>query len=177
MSFPSPTDQSSFYIGPSNGTLTNSPNVPGKVFDRFFQIWLENTDYAQARTDPVFQNLSAQGITLTSYYGVTHPSEPNYIASLGGDFFGLGDDTLTYIPNNISTIIDLLDAENISWATYQENMPTDGYAGYNYTNPDGYTYYARKHNPLVIYNSVGQNSTRAARIRNFNDFAVDVGVV
>ncbi|KAN0100970.1 Phosphoesterase family domain containing protein [Tylopilus felleus] len=170
-----PTDQSSFYIGPSNGTLTNSPNVPGKVFDRFFQIWLENTDYAQARTDPVFQNLSAQGITLTSYYGVTHPSEPNYIASLGGDFFGLGDDTLTYIPNNISTIIDLLDAENISWATYQENMPTDGYAGYNYTNPDGYTYYARKHNPLVIYNSVGQNSTRAARIRNFNDFAVDVG--
>ncbi|KAG6375814.1 hypothetical protein JVT61DRAFT_2671 [Boletus reticuloceps] len=53
-------------------------------------------------------------------------------------------------------------------------MPTDGYQGFNYTNPDGYTYYVRKHNPLVIYNSVGMNATRGARLRNFNDFAVDV---
>jgi hypothetical protein len=169
-----PTDTSSFYIGASNGTITNTPNVPGKVFDRFIQIWLENTDFAQARSNPVFQNLTAQGILLSSYYAVTHPSEPNYIASAGGDFFGLASDDLTYIPNNVSTIVDLLEAQSISWSSYQENMPTDGYPGYNYTNPDNYTYYVRKHNPLVIFDSVGQNTTRAARIRNFNDFAVDV---
>ena len=151
--------------------------MPGKVFDRFIQIWLENTDFSQAHSTPVFQNLSAQGILLSSYYGVTHPSQPNYVASVGGDFFGLADDDLTYIPNNMSTIIDLLDAEGISWSTYQENMPTDGYPGYNFTNPDGYTYYVRKHDPLVIYDSVGQDATRAPRIRNFNDFAVDVGTV
>lgn len=172
-----PTDTSSFYVGTSNGTITNSPNVPGKVFDRFIQIWLENTDFSQASSNSVFQNLTANGILLNSYYGVTHPSEPNYIASVGGDFFGLASDVLTYVPDNISTIVDLLDAKSISWSTYQENMPTDGYPGYNFTNPDNYTYYARKHNPLVIYDSVGQNATRAARIRNFNDFAVDVGVV
>jgi hypothetical protein len=170
-----PTDQSPFYVGTSNGTITNSPDVAGVVFDRFIQIWLENTDFMQARTNPSFQNLSAQGILLSSYYGVTHPSEPNYIASVGGDFFGLATDVLTSIPNNVSTIIDLLEAKNISWSTYQENMPTDGYAGYNYTNSDNYTYYARKHNPLAIYNSISQNTTRAPRIRNFNDFAVDVG--
>ncbi|KAF8557382.1 hypothetical protein OG21DRAFT_1520464 [Imleria badia] len=170
-----PTDQSSFYVGASNGTITNSPTVTGQVFDRFIQIWLENTDFSQARTTPVFQNLSAQGILLTSYYAVTHPSEPNYIASVGGDFFGLATDDLTYIPNNMSTIVDLLDAKSISWSSYQENMPTDGYSGYNFTNPDNYTYYVRKHNPLVVYDSVGQNTTRAQRIRNFNDFAVDVG--
>ncbi|KAG8220159.1 phosphoesterase family-domain-containing protein [Butyriboletus roseoflavus] len=170
----SPTDTSSFYVGDSNGTLTNSSNVPGKVFDRFIQIWLENTDYAQAMSTPTFQNLTAQGILLSSYYAVTHPSEPNYIAAVGGDFFGLANDDLTYIPNNISTIVDLLEAQNISWASYQENMPTDGYPGYNFTNPDNYTYYVRKHNGLVIYNSLGENTTRAARIRNFNDFAVDV---
>ena len=28
-----------------------------------------------------------------------------------------------HIPSNISTIVDLLEAKNISWATYQENMP------------------------------------------------------
>lgn len=148
--------------------------MPGQVFDRFIQIWLENTDFAQAQSNSVFQNLSFQGILLTSYYAVTHPSEPNYIASVGGDFFGLGSDDLTYVPSNISTVVDLLDAKSISWATYQENMPTDGFPGYNFTNPDGYTYYARKHNPCVVYDAISQNSTRAQRIRNFNDFAVDV---
>ena len=176
-SFHSPTDQSSFYVGASNGTITNTPTVPGKVFDRFIQIWLENTDYSQALANPVFQSLTAQGILLSSYYAVTHPSEPNYIASVGGDFFGLATDDLTYIPNNMSTIVDLLEAKNISWSSYQENMPTDGYPGYTFTNPDGYTYYVRKHDPLVIYDSVGQDATRAPRIRNFNDFAVDVGTV
>lgn len=148
--------------------------VPGAVFDRLIQIWLENTDLNQAASQEVFQNLSSQGITLTSYYGLTHPSEPNYIGSVGGNFWGLDNDDLEYIPSNISTIVDLLDQKNISWAEYQENMPADGYGGFNYTNPDNYTYYVRKHNPLVIYNSVALNATRAARIRNFNDFAVDV---
>jgi hypothetical protein len=144
------------------------------VFDRFIQIWLENTDFAQAASQSVFQSLAAQGVTLTGYYGVTHPSEPNYLAAVGGDFFGLATDNIEYIPTNMSTVVDLLEQKNISWATYQENMPTDGYEPYNFTNPDNYTYYVRKHNPLVIYESVANISTRAARIRNFNDFAVDV---
>ncbi|KAG1889282.1 phosphoesterase family-domain-containing protein [Suillus subluteus] len=172
---PAPTSESSFYVGPANNTITNTPVVSGKVFDRFIQIWLENTDFASAASQPVFQTLAAQGITLTGYYGVTHPSEPNYLAAVGGDFFGLPGDLLEYIPTNISTVVDLLDQKNISWATYQENMPTDGYEPYNFTNSDGYTYYVRKHNPLVIYESVANISTRSARIRNFNDFAVDVG--
>ncbi|KAG6334228.1 hypothetical protein ID866_4858 [Astraeus odoratus] len=172
---PAPTATSSFYIGPSNGTLTNSPLVPGAVFDRFIQIWLENTDFETAQSQAVFQNLTAQGITLSAYYAVTHPSEPNYISSVGGDFFGLASDDLTHIPTNISTVVDLLEQKNISWAEYQENMPTDGYEPFNYTNPDNYTYYVRKHNPLIIFDSVGNVTTRAARIRNFNDFAYDVG--
>ncbi|KAH7906327.1 phosphoesterase family-domain-containing protein [Hygrophoropsis aurantiaca] len=171
-----PTDQSPFYVGASNGTITNSPLVAGKVFDRFIQIWLENTNFAAAASQAVFQNLSTQGITLTEYYGVTHTSEPNYLAAGGGDFWGLYDDDFEAVPNNISTIVDLLDQKAISWSAYQENMPYDGYEGYNYTNQDdGYTYYVRKHNPLIIYDSVSQNTTRSARIRNFNDFAVDLG--
>ncbi|KAF9243721.1 phosphoesterase family-domain-containing protein [Melanogaster broomeanus] len=171
---PAPTSQSSFYVGMSNGTITNTPNVPGKVFDRFIQIWLENTDYSTAASNPVFQNLSTQGITLSSYYALTHPSEPNYIAAAGGSYFGLASDNLVDVPTNISTIVDLLEKRGVSWSSYQENMPTDGYTGFSFANPDGYTYYVRKHNPLVIYDSIGLNTTRAKRIRNFNDFAVDV---
>ncbi|KAH7883977.1 phosphoesterase family-domain-containing protein [Phlebopus sp. FC_14] len=172
---PAPTSESPFYVGASNGTISNTPNMPGKTFDRFIQIWIENTDYASAASSPVFQNLSAKGITLSSFYGVTHPSQPNYLAAIGGDFWGLAGDQFVSIPSNISTIVDLLEEKSISWSTYQENMPTDGYAGFNFTNPDNYTYYVRKHNPFVVYDSVGMNTTRAARIRNFNDFAVDIG--
>jgi Phosphoesterase family len=35
-------------------------------------------------------------------------------------------------------------------------------------------FYVRKHNPLIIYDSVATVPARAAKIRNFNDFATDV---
>ncbi len=83
----------------------------------------------------MFQNLSKEGVLLEAFYAVTHPSEPNYIAAVGGDFFGAHDDNFCgflsdhaiwpqishsdedHIPQNISSVVDLLDAKNISWAT------------------------------------------------------------
>ena len=47
---------------------------------------------ATAASSPVFQSLSKEGILLESFYAVTHPSEPNYVAAVGGDFFGAADD-------------------------------------------------------------------------------------
>ncbi|GJJ13952.1 hypothetical protein Clacol_008209 [Clathrus columnatus] len=167
--------------GPSNSTLPKSPIVPGRAFDRFLQIWFENTDFATASSTTVFRQLAQQGILLNNYFALTHPSEPNYVASVGGDFFGMHDDNLYNIPTNISTIVDLLEAKNVSWAEYQESMPSDGFQGFNFTQQDyvtpsapPYTYYVRKHNPLIIFDSVASIPSRAARIRNFNDFAADV---
>lgn len=176
-----PLSTSTNYTGANNGTIVNSPLVAGKSFDRFIQIWLENTDYATAASSPVFQGIAAKGVLLDGYYGTTHPSEPNYLAASTGDFWGLSDDNYYAMPNNVSTIVDLLEAKNISWSSYQESMPTDGFQGYNYTQENylnssagTYTYYVRKHNPLIIADSVATVAARAARIRNFNDFAVDV---
>ncbi|KAL4246948.1 hypothetical protein ABKN59_007698 [Abortiporus biennis] len=178
---PGPASPSSNYVGVNNCTLPNTPKIVGKVFDRFTQIWLENTDFEVANTTPTFQNLATQGILLSSYYAVTHPSEPNYVASLGGDFFGMGDDNLYNIPANISTAIDLLEAKDISWASYQENLPTDGSVLFSFTQPNyldtsapPYTYYVRKHNPHAIFNSVVNVESRRSKIRNFNDFAADL---
>lgn len=84
-------------------------------------------------------------------------------------------------PKNVSTYVDLLDQKNISWASYQENMPWDGFTGFNYTQPNyvnpsagNYTYYVRKHNPLILADSVAGVPERALRIRTFDDFAVDL---
>ena len=52
-----------------------------EAYDRFITIWLENTDYSSAAAQSAFQQLAAQGILLTNYNGVTHPSEPNYVAA------------------------------------------------------------------------------------------------
>lgn len=46
----------------------------------------------------------------------------------------------------------------------------------NYVNtsaPD-YTFYVRKHNPTIVYDSIASVPSRLARHRNFNDFAADV---
>jgi hypothetical protein len=55
-------------------------------------------------------------------------------------------------------------------------LPTSSYSSPNYLNTSAppYVFYVRKHDPLIIYDSVGTNSQRAALIRNFNDFATDV---
>ncbi|TFY75255.1 hypothetical protein EWM64_g8756, partial [Hericium alpestre] len=175
-----PLDASPNSGGPSNGSLPKPSVVAGKQFDRFIQIWLENTDFESANSTATFANLATQGIRLDQYYALTHPSEPNYAAVVGGDFWGMADDNLYNIPSNISTVVDLLEAKNISWASYQEGLPTDGYAGFSFTSANylntaapPYTYYVRKHNPTIIYDSVAGVPARAALHRNFNDFAAD----
>ena len=92
--------------------------------------------------------------------------------AVAGDFFGMGDDNNYYLPYNVSSMVDLLEAKNVSWASYQENMPYDGFAGdyaqTNYLNASAgsYTYYKRKHNPHIIFNSVAAVPNRALRVRN-----------
>jgi hypothetical protein len=84
-------------------TYKGSPSyVGGQVFDRFVNIWFENTDYSKAAADPNFQWLASQGISLTNFYGVTHPSQPNYIAAVGGDNFGMDNVCIDRTPIALS---------------------------------------------------------------------------
>ncbi|KAI9462666.1 phosphoesterase family-domain-containing protein [Russula earlei] len=176
-----PLVASTNYVGASNGSLSKTQVVTGKAFNRFITIWFENTDLSTANSTTTFDDLANQGIRLDQYCSLTHPSQPNYVASVGGDFFGMWDDSLCHIPPNISTVVDLLEEKNISWASYQENIPFDGYEGLsfsskNYVNtsePD-FVFYVRRHNPTIIYDSVASEPSRLSRHRNFNDFAADV---
>lgn len=155
--------------------LSPVSNVAGKGFNRIITIWLENTDYDKAAADPNLQWLASQGITLTNYFATTHPSEPNYVAVVGGDNWGMDNDDFNQIPANISTVVDLLDTKGISWAEYQEAIPYPGFQGFNYSNQQNYSNdYVRKHNPLIIYESVTNNATRLSLIKSFDAFAADV---
>ncbi|KAL8277670.1 hypothetical protein RQP46_009943 [Phenoliferia psychrophenolica] len=183
----SPSQQNSTnYVGMSNGTIVNSPIVPGKVFDRNIIIMLENKDYDEAAVSATFQKLAKKGILFTDYYGITHPSQGNYIASVSGSTQGcIFDDTDGYefpnSPANVKTVVDLLEAKDISWAAYMENMPEVGfkdldYASHNYNVEGGedYNYYVRRHSGLMKFDSITENPERLARHRNFNNFAEDL---
>ena len=132
-------------------------------------------DYSAAAGDPNQKALAKMGITLTNYYGTTHPSEPNYCAAAGGDNFGMDNDDFHAIPANISTVADLLDTKGISWAEYQEDIPYAGFQGYNYSDQDTFANdYVRKHDPLILFKSVTNNATRLSLIKSFVDLQNDV---
>ena len=67
------------------------------------------------------------------------------MAVVGGENFGMDNDNLTEIAANVSTVVDLLESKGISWAEYQEGMPSSGFTGFNFSNPDGANNYVRKH--------------------------------
>ncbi|KAG6888997.1 hypothetical protein C0992_006818 [Termitomyces sp. T32_za158] len=165
--------------GNSNGKGNSSHKplkvVKGKVFDRIIQIWLENVDFDTAAVDPNLAFIGTKGLTMTNYFAVTHPSEPNYVSVVAGEYFGMDNDDLHNLPTNITTIADLLDDKKVSWGEYQEGMPQIGFTGFNFSNPvTGLDDYVRKHNPLVIFDSVNNNNERLDKIKNFTLFEQDL---
>ncbi|KAI1434376.1 acid phosphatase phoa [Xylaria sp. CBS 124048] len=150
-------------------------HVKGKAFDRFVVIFLENTDYSLAVNDPNLAWVAKQGVLLEGYCATTHPSEPNYVAAVGGDNFGMQNDDFHQIDFNISTVVDLLEDKGISWGLYQEDMPFSGYQGFDWINhKTGANDYVRKHNPAIIYNSAGGEIDRLPLIKNLTMFYKDL---
>lgn len=116
-----------------------------------------------------FQFFAEKGITLSNYVGVTHPSEPNYLASAVGDYFGMQNDDFLRTDLNVSSVIDLLEDKGISWAYYQEDMPYSGYEGYEWKNQEtGANDYVRKHNPGVIPDTNTHYEQRLSQIKNLS---------
>ncbi|KAG9246099.1 phosphoesterase family-domain-containing protein [Calycina marina] len=150
-------------------------HVKGKSFDRYVSIWFENTDFDIAAGDPNFQYFAEKGITLSNNLALTHPSEPNYMAAVGGDYFGLDGDAFSALPSNVSSVVDLLEERGISWGMYQEDMPYTGFQGMDWVNQqNGANDYVRKHNPEIFYDSVVTKEERLELIKNTTLFYEDL---
>jgi hypothetical protein len=85
----------------------------------------------------------------TNYTGVADPSEPNYVAMLGGDFFGISNDDPYWFPGhtvNAANLMSQLEGAGKAWRGYFQDMPYPGYRGYCYPDkcngiPDADTQY------------------------------------
>ena len=105
---------------------------------------------------PYLNRLAGTGTLLTASYGVTHPSEPNYLALFSGSTHGLTDDScpLTYASRNLAT---QLIAHNKTFVGYAESLPSTGYTGCT-SGP-----YARKHAPWTNFPNVPSSLSRPMR--------------
>jgi len=111
-------------------------------------IMLENRGYAatlgSCSADPYFCSLASRYLSATGWYGVGHPSLPNYLAASSGSTQGCtSDGCATGI--RARDLGGELTAARIPWEGYMESMPSPCYSGATAGA------YARKHNPFVYY--------------------------
>lgn len=128
----------------------------GKYFDRMFLIIFENQGFNKVMKDTYFASLAARGSSLTNFYAITHPSQPNYISQIAGSPLGCTSDSNIDITQ--TSLVDLFEEKGISWRAYEEAYP-----GKCFTGAESGTY-VRKHNPFMSFTSVTKNATRCANI-------------
>jgi hypothetical protein len=136
------------------------PSVPH--LDHVFVIVEENHGFTDVIGNPAAPNLNSlanQFGVATDYFGITHPSEPNYVALLGGSFFGIADDN-PYWTHRIDkpSLISQLDRAGVSWKAYLQGSPHPGYQGICYPAkcngaPDSDPLYVSKHDAIQNFST------------------------
>ena len=150
------------------GAAGASPQ-PAPAFGHAIVIVLENKEYSEvlgSSEAPAYATLSRRYAQLTGYYGVSHPSLPNYLALVSGSTHAITSDcsdcTVTG-PN----LADTLEAAGKTWKAYAEGLPRAGYTGAFSGR------YAKKHNPFLYFRDVSESHTRLERIVPLARFARD----
>src|ERR1700761_7282475 len=72
-------------MGDLSDMLISSAPQSGRAFDHVLVILLENQYRGYVLGNPYMRRLARQGIQLGNYFGVMHPSQTNYIASIAGE--------------------------------------------------------------------------------------------
>jgi phosphatidylinositol-3-phosphatase len=112
----------------------------------------ENHSYSDIIGDtgdaPYINSLASQGALLTSSFGVTHPSEPNYMALFGGETEGLTADTCPINEGTAANLGSELLGAGYTFKGYAEGLPKSGSTSCTSGN------YARKHAPWINFSNV-----------------------
>jgi len=120
----------------------------------------ENKGFAQIMGNtraPYINALAQRGMLFTQSYGVTHPSQPNYLALFSGSTHGYSSNEC---PLELSgeNLASALAAKGLKFATYAESLPAPGALGCHYGA------YHRKHNPAANWRGL------EATLLSFSDF-------
>lgn len=143
-----------------------------KNFQHVFIIMMENTGFAtligNANAPFINSAASTHGLS-TNYTGVTHPSQPNYIAATSGSTNGVANDSDITI--DVTNIVDQLEGAGKTWKAYMQSLSL---CSTKLDHACGNQLYERKHNPFVSYLDIQSNPARMANIVDFSEFSSDL---
>jgi phosphatidylinositol-3-phosphatase len=133
-------------------------------------IMMENRDYDAiiGKADaPYVNQLAAQFALANAYYGVRHPSLPNYLALLGGDTFGIDSDCTSCFVD-APNLVDALEAAGKTWKSYQEDLPSPCFLGASAGR------YVLKHDPFLYFRDIRDDPSRCHQVVPLSQFADDL---
>jgi hypothetical protein len=147
-----------------------APHAPKIVL-----VVLENKD-----ADKVMQNLGDlpflrrmynEGAYLSNYYGVAHPSQPNYVALVSGSIEGVDGDKPASLDR--AHLGQQLNQSLKFWKVYAEGYPSGSCdLGEKISTSNGD--YARKHVPFLSFKDIQQDQHAcSAHITGFDNFRRD----
>lgn len=161
-----------------------------KPFDRIITVMFENQYRNYVIQNPFLKKLAAAGADMTNHFGAFHPSQTNYLASFAGEICGVTNDSPPTTPLLQETMVDLLEAKNVSWKAYMEAYPGEAWkavwADPNYPAteqpltqypPAGATElsrYYRKHNAFASFHNVQKDEKRWNKVAGDTQFWKDV---
>jgi acid phosphatase len=134
----------------------------------------ENRSYSQIVGNtslPYINSLINQYGSATDWWGLSHPSEPNYLGMVSGSIWdNPPDDTPQQETYAGPTVVDQMANAGIGWKAYMEDMRqpcdlTDTYSPGNYDV---------NHNPFMYFNTIRTNSAQCNRDVPFTQFATDL---
>ena len=162
---------------------TPSPTATQAAFQvkHIFLIMMENHDASQIFGNtvdaPYLNQLANSYGVATRYFGVTHPSLPNYLAAISGSFQGVFDDCVAganVVCSGVThmfggqTLVDQLEAHSLTWKAYMQALPATGFTG-------GYAgLYGQKHDPFMYFSSIRNNAARMQRIVPLTQLNADI---
>ncbi|WP_375425148.1 alkaline phosphatase family protein [uncultured Friedmanniella sp.] len=96
---------------------------------------------------PYLNALAKRGANMSQSYGVTHPSQGNYVALFSGSQHGVVDDSCPARLGATDNLASQLSAAGLTFTGYSESLPKAGYTGCKSGN------YRRKHSPWVNFST------------------------
>src|SRR2546425_2003498 len=148
---------SSNLLGPS--TLPPGGAVRDQAtgnFDQLVVVWMEKKNLDEVYGPAAYMTQLADLYSFSQgWSSITNPSQPNYIAILGGSTFGVSGDGNH--PNlNHLTMVDILENTSKTWKAFAQDASGTGCS----INPPR----GEDHFPFLSYTTIMNNSARCANL-------------
>lgn len=173
-------------------------------YRHIFIIIAENKSYDRiigpGTRAPNLNRLAERYGLASQFFAEMHPSEPNYIAMLGGDTFGIRDDdafyckagvhdkwcpkalTAGYVDHTVKarSLMDQMQNRGLTWKAYLESLPEPGALVARWPDPEHPVpgvpeqLYAAKHNGFMSFLDVQEDPLRRAKIVDFKQLDADL---